>query len=314
MKLVKSGLIALSLLTLSACGGGGGSDSGGGSTNTVQPVSVPLSITVSSAVTSLNEGTSGTVSLSYLNENGAVKLSIGNYAGDFDSSEYTVTVDNTGNSITINMGDVNVDGDLSFTVTGTDNSKSDTVNVSVSVVNTSVFPAIETLTLISSSFENISQVSESRDVLERLNDLSVLMGIISKSTASDRMQSVDSLLNLSAYTVLKDRLESKDYASLYANGMTELEINEVVSDVQANLPLYSAQLHDLIVSVQESLGTELIASFPEDAFYVDIENQSVSRFWMNPAMGSIVDGKYSFNSEYAYLTAVLFPESQPCNQ
>lgn len=313
MKSVKSGFIALSLLVLSACGGGGGgSDSG--TTKTTQPVSNPLGVTVGSTVSSVDESTSATVTLSYANANGAVQLSVGNYTGDFDAGDYTVTPDNANNSITINVGDVNVNGNLSFTVTGTDNSNSDTVNVSVSIVNTSVVSTIESLAVMTSSFESISGVSEGRKVLNRLNDLSVLTGVISQNTASARMQSVDSVLSQSAHAVLKERLESKDYAALYAGGMTELEINEAMAEVKANLPLYSAQLHGLIVTAQETLGAEVIPAFPEDSFYVDLENQSVSRFWMNPDMGEVVDGKYSFNSEYAYLTAILFPESQPCNQ
>jgi len=80
------------------------------------------------------------------------------------------------------------------------------------------------------------------------------------------------------------------------------------------LALYSEGLYDLINEAQQSLGESIVAPFLENSFYVDPTKNSVSRFWMNPFMGEVVDGNYQFNEKYAYLEAVIFPETKDCNQ
>lgn len=308
---MKHSITLLLVTTLAACGGGESS------TNTTQepvPAPAPLAITVNSSALVMDESTSTQVTLSYTNTDGEVNLTVDSFVSDFADEQYSVTANNTDKTITVNMGDVYIDGDLSFTVTGKDNSKTDSVNITVSVNNTSVIATLDKLTALTASFDSLSGKSETRKVLSRLNDLSLLLGVIEEPDALARIQSIDSALDESFYADLSSALKGQDHVALYEQGTDELALNEVLTTVELNLPLYSKQLYDLLVDTQHLLGEQIIPPFPENSFYVDIENQSVSRFWMNPAMGEVVDGKYSFNSEYAYLTAVLFPESQPCNQ
>lgn len=302
-------LIAISTLSLTACGGGGES------TPKAPPIPpAPLDIKISSSDLSIDESTSTQITLSYTNADGAVSLTVDDFISDFTSDQYTVTTDNTGKKITIEMGDIYVNGDLSFTVTGKDNSKSDSVNVTLSVINTSVVATLDKLTTLTTSFNSLSGVTEERNILSRLNDLSVLLGVITQSTASARIDSIDSLLDETAYLALSSALEQQDYAALYQAGTDEQTLNEVLASVELNLSLYSAQLYSLLIDAQQVLGEEIIPTFPDNGFYFDVENKTVSRFWMNPLIGQVIDGTYSFSDEYVYLEAVLFPESQLCNQ
>ena len=304
-------LIVISTLSLTACGGGGTAES---TPKVPQPPSAPLNITVSASDLSVDESTSTQITLSYANADGDVSLTVDGFVSDFTSEQYTVNVDNVGKTITVVMGDIYVDGNLSFTITGQDNSESDAVNVTLSVVNTSVVATLDKLTVLTTSFNNLSGATEDRNILSRLNDLSVLLGVITESTASARMQSIDSLLDETAYSILSNALEQKDYSALYQTGTDEEVLNEVLTAVEKNLSLYSGQLYSLLIDAQQVLGDNIIATFPENAFYFDVDNNTVSRFWQNPSLGQVVDGSYSFNDEYDYLDAILFPESQLCNQ
>ena len=248
------------------------------------------------------------------NANGDVILTVSDFSGDFEGDQYTVSADNANKQITVVMNDVYVDGDLTFTVTGTDLSNTDSVSVTLSVANTSVVPTLEKLSVLSATYDDILNVSEGRKVLGQLNEMAELLGLINESTSLARMQSINSLLNQSAAFVLADNLENNDYPTLYSEGMTELDLNRVLTAVELNLPLYSEDLYNLINEVQQSLGENLIAPFLGNSFYFDSTKNTVSRFWMNPSMGEVVDGNYQFSEKYAYLEAVIFPETKICEQ
>lgn len=308
-KILFTALSASLSLFLTACGGSGDSVA-----KVTPPSPASLNITIDSNISSMEERTSGQIKLSYANVDGDVALSVNSIVSDLAIDQYSVTADNANKEITIVMGDVYMDGDLSFTVTGTDNSKTDSVNVSMSIINSSVVATIQKLSLLTSSLEDISGATESRKVLTRLTELSVLLGQTSSADANAQIDSVDALLDQTALVALKEKLVDKNYEILYASGMSELDIDEVMTEIKTNLPLYSANVYALIVSTQEALGHDFIPAFLNNNFYIDTDYQSVSRFWMNPEMGGVTDDKYSFNDEYDYLTAVLFPESQTCNQ
>jgi len=300
-------------LVLFGCGGGSEGDNS--TTDTPAPIPAPqvLDVQVASTVTSMDENTSAQIILSYVNANGDVSLTISDFSGDFQSDQYTVTADNANKQITVVMNDVYVDGDLTFIVTATDSSNSDSVSITLFVANTSVVPTLEKLSVLSATYDDILNVSEGRKVLGQLNEVAELLGLINESTSLARVQSIDSLLNQTAGLVLTDNLENNDYSTLYSEGMTELDLNNVLTAVEYNLPLYSEGLYNLINEVQQSLGENLIAPFLGNSFYFDSTKKTVSRFWMNPSMGEVVDGNYQFSEKYAYLEAVIFPETKNCN-
>jgi len=300
-------------LVLFGCGGGSEGDNS--TTDTPAPIPAPqvLDVQVASTVSSMDENTSAQIILSYVNANGDVSLTISDFSGDFQSDQYTVTADNANKQITVVMNDVYVDGDLTFIVTATDSSNSDSVSITLFVANTSVVPTLEKLSVLSATYDDILNVSEGRKVLGQLNEVAELLGLINESTSLARVQSIDSLLNQTAGLVLTDNLENNDYSTLYSEGMTELDLNNVLTAVEYNLPLYSEGLYNLINEVQQSLGENLIAPFLGNSFYFDSTKKTVSRFWMNPSMGEVVDGNYQFSEKYAYLEAVIFPETKNCN-
>jgi len=298
---------------LFGCGGGGEGDSS--STDAaVIPAAKALNVQLTSTVSSMVEKTSAQLSLSYADANGDVSLTVSDFSGDFETDQYTVTTDNANKQITVIMNDVYIDGDITFIITAADLSNTDSVSTTISVVNTSVEPTLEKLSVLSAKYDDISNVSEGRKVLGQLNELAELLGIINESTSLARMQDIDSLLDETAGIALADTLENKNYPALYREGMTELVLNEVLTSIELNLALYSEGLYDLINEAQQSLGESIVAPFLENSFYVDPTKNSVSRFWMNPFMGEVVDGNYQFNEKYAYLEAVIFPETKDCNQ
>lgn len=299
-------------LILFGCGGSEGDNS----KDTPAPIPAPqaLDVQVTSTVSSIDEKTRSQIMLSYVNANGDVSLTVSGFSGDFQSDQYTVTADNANKQITVAMNDVYVDGDLTFIVTGTDSSNTDSVSITLSVVNTSVVPTLEKLSVLSATYNDLLNVSEGRKVLGQLNEVAELLGVINESTSLARMQNVDSLLNQTAALALADNLENNDYPTRYSEGMTELDLNRVLTAVELNLPLYSEGLFNLIKEAQQSLGEGIVAPFLDNYFYVDSTKNTVSRFWMNPSMGEVVDGNYQFSEKYAYLEAVIFPETKNCNQ
>jgi len=313
--LMKRNILTIGVfLVLFGCGGGSEGDNSTTDTPAPTPAPQALDVQVASTVTSMDENTSVQITLSYANANGDVILTVSDFSSDFESDQYTVTANNANKQITVAMNDVYVDGDLTFIVTGTDSSNTDSVSLTLSVANTSVVPTLEKLSVLSATYDDILNVSEGRKVLGQLNEVAELLGIISESTSLARLQSIDSLLNQTAALVLTDNLENNDYPKLYSEGMTELDLNLVLTAVELNLSLYSEGLYNLIKEVQQSLGENLIAPFLGNSFYLDSTKNTVSRFWMNPNMGEVVDGNYQFSEKYAYLEAVIFPETKNCGQ
>lgn len=313
--IMKRNILAVGVfLVLFGCGGGSEGDDSTTDVLIPTPAPQPLDVQVASTMLSVDENTSSQIMLSYANASGDVILTVGDFSGDFESDQYTVTADNDNKQLTVVINDVYIDGNLTFIVTGTDSSNTDSVSITLSVVNTSVVPTLEKLSVLSATYEGISTVSEERNVLGQLNELAELLGLLNESTSLARMQSVESLLNQTAGIALADNLEDKDYPRLYSEGTTELALNEILTSVEVNLPLYSEEIFNLIKQAQLSLGDTLVAPFLENSFYLDTTKNTVSRFWMNPSMGQVIDGNYQFSEKYAYLEAVIFPETKDCNQ
>lgn len=143
MKKLVFALVTTSIL--SACGGGGGSE-----TESSLP---PLSVSIGS-LSSIDENSSETVSVSASGAQGSTEFSVeldGPDALSIDSSG----VSNNGGNIELTLAEIFEDADASLKVTATDSEgRSSTKRLSLSLVNVSGFDKIETSATVSAISEN----------------------------------------------------------------------------------------------------------------------------------------------------------------
>ncbi len=76
---------------------------------------------------------------------------------------------------------------------------------------------------------------------------------------------------------------------------------------------YLTPMSNLVSTTQNELGESIVASLAVDTAYLN-DNSVISQYWGNPKMGSINDdGEWQFSEQYAFLTALIFPETLTCN-
>ena len=303
-------IILLSVLFLSACGGGGGDGSASNSSgSSFTPPSLSISAGASNPVT---ENSKGSISLTYQNASGAVSLAVSDIKTNVSSEAVSVKADSNQKSITVEVAELVHDGQVSFTITGTDASgKSDNASLTVSLTNTSVNPVLSELALLQTELPRLLDVTQGRAVLDTMNEVAVLSGAKTASEVAARLVETDADLKAK----LETALVGVDFSSRYSSGeLDESVLISVVDTALVDLAQYSQGVYAQVVEVQGKLGGSLFAPVAETArFTIDTNKATVSQFWGNDNLGSTLDGQWQFNQSYAYLDAIIFPESLPCN-
>ena len=303
-------IILFSVLFLSACGGGGGDNSASNNSgSSVAPPSLSISAGASNPVT---ENSKGSISVTYQNASGVVSLAVSDINTNVSSAAVSVKADSNQKSVTVEVAELVRDGQVSFTVTGTDASgKSDNANVTVSLTNTSVNAVLGELALLQTELPNLLDVTQGRAVLDRMNEVAILTGI--KTTSDVAAQSISTDPDLK--TKLETALVGGDFSSRYSSGeLDESSLISIVDTALTDLAHYSQGVYAQVVEVQGELGGNMFAPVTETAsFTIDTDKSTVSQFWGNDRLGSTHGAQWQFNDSFAYLEAIVFPESLPCN-
>ncbi len=306
---ITSTIFITSLLV--ACGGGGSSTT---ETNPSQ-VPPPFSMSISSSIEQMNENETANITLAYSNVQGNVTLSIDTDSSDIPTDTYTVTTNDTDKMVTVNLADLNYDGKVAFVITGTDGTgKTDLETISIEVSNPSVLPKLEMIESYQAGLAGILNADQERRILTSLLDLGVLTDTINQDVAGARIASVDTVLDNDLKVILETTVGIGKWRENYAAGnVYEDGIDSDILAANQQIRDYLTPMSNLVSTTQNELGESIVASLAVDTAYLN-DNSIISQYWGNPKMGSINnDGEWQFSEQYSFLTALIFPETQTCN-
>jgi hypothetical protein len=288
MKLSKlSSAIVLSTL-LSACGGGAGTES-----------KLPLSLTASETKISLPESEETNIPLTLTNTQGEVKFEHQEMTGAQNAP--IVKINTT--TITFISNELYQEAEYRFKITATDanNSKVD-LYIDVSGINTSAISKVELLKSFKNSHDKLLSGSDEVAVASAMYGVTHALGLISNKTLEKNINTVNSLF------------DSENQESLLLSNtinqttpLDEYEIDRAIADIKESLSKRVRAANQIIQTIQEQNNT----LFPVmDLGEFTLNDGHVGQFTGNSKMGSGDD--WVFSDEYAFLNAILFPESQPC--
>jgi hypothetical protein len=319
MKNLRTLSIALTIsLGLAACGGGGGSTAKTPTPPTPPPVApvviTPFSMSVASTVSTLAENESGQITFSYKDASGDVTLTIDSYSSSAEESRYTVTGNGADKTVTISLNELIQDDTLSFVVTGKDGAgNSDTETITLSLTNPSVTDKITQLSTLSAAIPSALSGEQERRILNTLLDLGKLTKSITVSSANTRTLSIDDAFDPIKKSAIEAYIGENNWATRYnSKALNESDIDAAVIYLNDALVDYLASINTLLQATQTELTDTQIPAFSFGQVFLS-DDGALSQFWGNPEMGNDANGDWQFASNYAYLTALIFPQSQTCN-
>lgn len=298
---------------LAACGGGEGSSATKTNPNPAPP---SFSLNLASNITQLDEKESGQITLSYKNANGDVTLAIDSSASGIPSGSFVVTENNSDQTVNVELGELTSNGTISFVITGTDGiGKTDSETISFPANNTSALPKIEQLEAMANAMSDLLEAKQERRILSTLIELGVMAKVIPYAVANTRIASIEDSFDADLKSSLQNYVESGNWRSNYGSStISETHLDESIAYINQALNDYVAEVDTVLENTQNELKDVQVSSFAFDGFHINSSGM-VSQFWGNPKMGSInSEGEWEFNSNYAFLTTLIFPETLTCNQ
>lgn len=292
MRLSKlSSAIVLSTL-LSACGG----------EDAALETKPQLSLVSSETQITLPESESSVIPLTLTNAQGEVKFSFEEVTGAVNTPAIKISVTN----VTFVSNELYQDREYRFKITATDSNQSKAgVFIDVSGVNTSAIVGVKMFNAHKENHDSLIAGSEGIVVASAMYRVLNTIGAISDKIYESNIATVNSITDIESEesVVLSEMIN----ASIPVD---EFEMNNALFSIEDKLSKRSGAINSVISGIQKQHST----IFPEmdlDGTFL-LRNGSVSQFYGNSQMGEGDESSFTFSDEYAFLNAVLFPESQPC--
>jgi len=155
-----------------------------------------------------------------------------------------------------------------------------------------------------------------RDLVQRLSQLASLVNAEHSTTnhasLQARFNSVTS--NKDSIAKLNTALLDLEYlTSGYINGeVSEIGLSRTTNTLIPAIEAYAEGAYEVINDAAfATIGT--VSTIPYKGVYISDDGTVLSQFIGNESLGEFHQGTWVFNEQYAYLEAIVFPQSQPCN-
>jgi len=155
-----------------------------------------------------------------------------------------------------------------------------------------------------------------RDLVQRLSQLASLVNAKHSTTnhasLQARFNSVTS--NKDSIAKLNTALLDLEYlTSGYINGeVSEIGLSRTTNTLIPAIEAYAEGAYEVINDAAfATIGT--VSTIPYKGVYISDDGTVLSQFIGNESLGEFHQGTWVFNEQYAYLEAIVFPQSQPCN-
>lgn len=299
-------LLLCSMLT--ACGGGGDSDNGG---NTTPPSSGTLTLSLSSASVSLNEGATTEITLSgSYSEGSNIAYSAEVTQGDAD----LVILNVNQNTLTLSANEIEADSDIKISITASAGGLTNSKELSLSVVNTSAEAVIAEASLWTDS-NKVFKFDDLEQVAQLYVQSAYLAGIINGSQKQSFTKDLnDTFASARASSQLEEAQRLATAITNYQqSSLTESQLIQALSQHKAFVQTQSDSILSAL-KVNASMSSDLPVIHLAPYQYVE-QYDTFSAVVGNPSLGSFQDDKWAFSGEFSFLNqqVPVLATPSPCD-
>jgi hypothetical protein len=315
----KMTLIVAAMLSLTACGGGGGAEtstngsgSGSGSGATTP---APLNVTKQAVTSSLKENSSFALTFAVSGAVGNIRVTDASVASA--STPVTGNAQVNGNTVTyvVNAGEAKLsNGQHTVTLQIADDSRSVTVTQPIVIENTSANARIEELTSLKASATTFSSLTEEKALFDKIGEVAKLVNpeyLPNETTLKNKFAAA--IADTESQTPLNGWIvKTENTLSGYAAGsVSEDELTRIAGDITAPLNARASKAN-VVINELLTYTTSVVPSLPVGTVFVGDKGVGISQFEGNSALGSYIDGVWSYNTAYKFMTAITAPELNTC--
>jgi len=266
--------------------------------------------------TVLKEGESLTIQLQFDGANGAVQV-VATPQSKEDTITTTSELSATGGTATVYAGELQYhDQQLKLTLAFTDAAgQSLSKTYSISLVNPSGAEAIQTLTQMMASVPAFSALGTERELVRRLAMLAALSNPGYAQPESTLLTQFDNTLAAQGQqAALTEWLaaHAEDAVRYTSGALKESSVKDATTSLLTLLRSHAAVVNPVIAEAVAATNG-LVPTLALDAVTYDAASNKLSRFIGNSAFGQYQNDQWQFGSNYAFLTPIVFPETQQCS-
>ena len=261
----------------------------------------PFEASITGISETVDEGASGTISISTSNVNSVVVSSMGLVDASSTSVITLTKINETLYSYTV----ADTDRDHSITINwtaqdGTDITRQQHGSFSFSIINRSFAEPLARIKAFAANYQRMVNLTEEKSLLSALRDIAKVLNNDTKQLVASAEQSSDISEFTSAFEAMSSNLTS------YLNGQNnDMALQTQFEETLARFNNYAASNKREINTYLTMLAAEGKAPLTAGDFYINAELGSVSLFIGNTALGTVQDNQWLFNDDVAYIGGLI---------
>ncbi len=263
----------------------------------------------------LKENSSATIQFTFDGASGDVKATIEPTTSEQSITTKT-TLTNTGGTLEVTAGElVRANHELKLALTFTDAAgQVQKRTQSFSLINATGAKLLEEFNQTYTAAPAFTELKPERELVRRLSALAVLTNSAytgTESTLPDRFQ--QEVNGKGKQAAINSWLQShaEDAARYQSGAAEETALKTATAELMALLQAHGSTV-DTIISGAVTANNGVVPQIAMGALLFDSTSKKLSRFIGNNSLGQYKDGKWQFNANYAFLTPIVFPETQTC--
>ncbi|MDZ7867974.1 MAG: hypothetical protein U5L02_02020 [Rheinheimera sp.] len=159
-----------------------------------------------------------------------------------------------------------------------------------------------------------AELKPERELVRRLSALAVLTNAAytgTESTLLDRFQQEVNAKGKQAAITSWLQSHAGDASRYQSGAIEETALKTSTAELIALLQAHGNTV-DTVIGDAVSANNGVVPQIALGTLLFDSTGKKLSRFIGNNSLGQYKDGKWQFNANYAFLTSIVFPETQTC--
>jgi hypothetical protein len=185
---------------------------------------------------------------------------------------------------------------------------------SFSLINATGAKLLEEFNQTYAAAPAFTELKPERELVRRLSALAVLTNPAYTGTESSLPDRFQQKVNAKGkQAAINSWLQSHagDVARYQSGAAEETALKAATAELMALLQAHGSTV-DTVISDAVGANNGVVPQIALGALLFDSSSKKLSRFIGNNSLGQYKDGKWQFNANYAFLTPIVFPETQTC--
>lgn len=263
----------------------------------------------------LKENSSATIQFTFDGASGDVKATVEPTTSEQSITTKT-TLTNAGGTLEVTAGElVRANHELKLAVTFTDAAGQVQKRTQLfSLINATGAKLLEEFNQAYAAAPAFTELKPERELVRRLSALAVLTNSAytgTESTLPDRFQ--QEVNGKGKQAVITSWLQSHagDAARYQSGAAEESALKTATAELMALLQAHGSTV-DTVISDAVSATNGVVPQIALGTLLFDSTSKKLSRFIGNNSLGQYKDSQWQFSANYAFLTPIVFPETQTC--